>query len=219
MFDPVLRPIKDQLLGPLARALPGVHPGGITALALLAGLGAAGAAWRGAFAVGLVLWLGNRLLDGLDGTAARINGKSSDPGGHLDLVADFIAYGAIPAAFALRPGAPPELIRAAVLLLAVFYVNAAAWMVPSALLEKRGYGVGARGEPTSVTIPEGLVSGSETVLFFSLFFLLPSHRVALFLLMAALTAITALQRVIWGFREFGSKPATHPHPEHDQTQI
>ncbi len=208
--------MKDQLLGPLARALPGVHPGAITALALFAGLGAAGAAWRGAFAVGLVLWLGNRLLDGLDGAVARINGRSSDLGGYLDLVADFVVYGAIPAALALRPGASPELIRAAVLLLAVFYVNAAAWMVPSALLEKRGYGVGARGEPTSVTIPEGLVSGSETVLFFSLFFLLPSHQVALFLLMAALTGITALQRVIWGFREFGSKPAAHPDPEREE---
>ena len=205
MFDPVLRPIKDKILGPLARALPGVPPGAITALALLVGLGAAGAAWRGAFVVGLVLWLANRVLDGLDGAVARIHGKSSDLGGYFDLVADFVVYGAIPVALALRPGAPPELTQAAVLLLAVFYVNTAAWMVPSALLEKRGYRAETRENPTSVSIPEGAISGGETVLFFSLFFLLPSHQVTLFLLMTALTAITVLQRLVWGAREFGRK--------------
>jgi len=153
------------------------------------------------------LWLGNRLLDGLDGAVARVHGKSTDLGGYLDLVAAFAIYGAIPAAIALRPGAPVELTQASVLLLATFYVNTAAWMVPSALLEKRGRGVGTRGEPTSVTIPEGFVSGGETVLFYSLFFLLPDFQVILFLVMAGLTGITALQRVAWGFREFGGAGA------------
>jgi phosphatidylglycerophosphate synthase len=210
--------MKDRIIDPLARNLPGLHPRLITGLALLAGLGAVGAAWGSAFGVGLVLWLVNRLLDGLDGAVARAHGRSSDLGGFLDLVADFVVYAAIPVALALRPGAPPGLARAAVLLLAVFYVNSAAWMVPSALLEKRGQGADRKGEATSVTIPEGLVSGGETVLFYSLFFLLPGQQVTLFLLMAGLTGITAVQRVIWASREFGSAPKTLLHLEPDGTE-
>ncbi len=218
MFDPLLRPIKDRAFGPIAQALPRVSPGAITALALLVGVGSVGAAWQGAFAVGFLLWLVNRLLDALDGAVARVHGKSTDLGGYLDLVADFIVYGAIPAAMALRPGAPPELTRAAVILLAVFYVNTAAWMVPAALLEKRGYRADGRRQSTSIVMPEGVISGGETVVFFSLFFLLPSHQVGLFRLMAALTAITVFQRLVWGVREFGLRRAAPSYPEHDRTK-
>jgi phosphatidylglycerophosphate synthase len=210
VFDPVLRPVKDRAFNPIARMMPAVDPVVITAAALLVGLGAAGAAWAGAFRLGLVLWLVNRILDALDGAVARLHGKATDLGGYLDLVGDFVIYGAIPASLALRPGAPDSLPGAAIFLLVAFYVNTAAWMVPSAILEKRGRGAGARGEPTSVTIPEALISGGETVVLFSLFFLLPPYQTPLFLVMAGLTGITAVQRVIWGIREFGGQSSQAP---------
>jgi len=144
----------------------------------------------------------NRMLDALDGAVARLGGRVSDLGGFLDLLADFTVYAAIPVALALRPDAPAGLRSDALLLLAVFYVNTAAWMVPAALLEKRGRGAATRGEPTSVTIPEGLVSGGETVLFYSLFFLFPAWQSGLFRAMAVLTAITVVQRLVWAVREF-----------------
>lgn len=206
MFDPFLRPLKDRLLAPLATRFRGVAPGVLTAIGLAIGLGAAAAAWAGAFGVGLVLWLSNRVMDGLDGAVARLRGDASDLGGFLDLVADFAVYAAVPAAMALRPGADPELARAGLILVATFYVNAASWMVPSAILEKRGRGADARGEATSVTMPEGLVAGGETVVFYSLFFLLPPHQVILFYLMAGLTGFTVFQRIRWGIREFGPGP-------------
>jgi phosphatidylglycerophosphate synthase len=202
LFDTQLRPLKDRVVYPLARRLPGVSPLALTILGLLVGLGAALAGWLGHFGIGLALWVLNRTLDGLDGAVARMHAKSSDLGGYLDLLADFVVYAAIPVALALRPGAPPELLAAGLVLVAAFYVNTASWMVPAALLEKRGQGVSARGEPTSVTIPEGLVSGSETVVFYALFFLFPGHQVALFGVMAALTVVTVLQRLVWGVRVF-----------------
>ncbi|MEX2473303.1 MAG: CDP-alcohol phosphatidyltransferase family protein [Gemmatimonadota bacterium] len=202
MFDPQLRPLKDRMLEPLARRMPGVSPLALTTFGLAAGLGAALAGWHGRFGLGLALWVLNRMLDGLDGLVARMHGNASDLGGYLDLLADFVVYAAIPVALALRPGAPPELVGAGLVLVAAFYVNTASWMVPAALLEKRGQGVSARGEPTSVTIPEGLVSGGETVVFYGLFFLFPAQQVALFGLMAALTGVTVLQRLVWGVRVF-----------------
>ncbi len=200
MFDPWLRPAKDRLLTPLAEAVGGVDPGSITGAALAVGLGAAWAGYSSAFMIGLGLWVLCRILDGLDGLVARTQGTASELGGLLDLVADYIVYAAVPVALALRPAAPELLPAAALLLLSTFYVNAAAWMVSSALLERRGH---ARG-PTAITIPEGLVSGGETVVFYGLFFLLPGWQVELFLLMALLTAITVVQRVVWAVRTFGA---------------
>ena len=203
MFDPLLRPVKDRALTPVARGVRGVAPGYITGLGLALGLGAAWAAWTGAFGLGLLLWLGNRFMDGLDGLVARIRGTADDVGGYLDLMADFAVYAAVPVAMALRPGAAPGLAPAALFMLAVFYLNAASWMVPAALLEKRGLGADVQGESTSVTMPEGLVAGGETVLFYALFFLLPAHQLTLFALMAALTGLTVLQRLVWARRVFG----------------
>lgn len=182
--------------------MPGVSPLTLTLLGLVVGLGAALAGWYGRFELGFTLWVVNRVLDGLDGTVARMHAKSSDLGGYLDLLADFVVYAAIPIALALRPGAPAELLPAGLVLLGAFYVNTVSWMVPAALLEKRRQGVSARGERTSVTIPEGLISGGETVVFYALFFLLPAHQVTLFGVMAALTVVTVLQRLVWGVRVF-----------------
>lgn len=200
MLDPLLRPVKDRLLAPLASPLGRVHPNWITSAAFAAGLLAAVAGWSGAFGLGLLAWIANRVLDGLDGLVARVHGKASELGGYMDLLVDFAVYAAIPLALALRPGADPALAGASALMLGTFYVNASAWMVLSALLEKRGHGAAARGEPTSVTLPEGLISGSETFVFYAAFFLFPEHLVALFHLMAALVAVTVAQRLVWGIR-------------------
>ncbi len=210
VLDPTLRKIKDLSLAMPARALAPVDPGSLTAVGFGFGVGSAVLAWKGALIWALVFWLANRTLDGLDGAVARLHGKTSDLGGLLDLVADFAVYAAIPLALALRPGADPALPAAVEVLLGVFYVNSVAWMVPSAILERRGRGVEERGEVTSVVIPEGLVSGGETILFYTLFFVFPDHLVLLILTMALLTAVTVVQRLVWAVHAFrGSKPTTH----------
>jgi len=203
MLDRLLRPAKDRLLLGPARLLAGVHPNWITALSLAVGLTAAWAAWSGLFRVALLAWLANRTLDGLDGLVARLDERATDLGGYLDLLADFLVYALIPLALAHAPGAPPDLGEAAALLLASFYVNACSWMALSAVLEKEGRGAATRGEVTTVTMPEGLVAGSETVLFYSLFLLFPAYQTALFLLMAVLVAGSALQRAVWAIRNLG----------------
>lgn len=214
MFDPALRPLKDAALAPLARLLDAVPPAALTGAGLAAGLGAAWAGFRGAWTLGFGLWVACRILDGLDGLVARRRGEASDLGGLLDLLADFVVYAAIPIGLALRPGAPPELPVTVAILLGVFYVNTASWMIPSALLERRGRGARVTGEPTAITIPEGLVSGTETIVFYALFFLLPEGQLLLVQAMAALTAVTVLQRLVWAVRVFGgqAEPADDPGP-------
>lgn len=237
MLDHRLRPLKDSLLGPLAARLAGrVSPNVVTALALAAGLAAAWAAWRGAAGFALGLWIGNRLLDGLDGSIARASGATSDLGGYLDLVSDFIVYAALPfgIAFGLAPGVMASLPldgaassladsvdtvvavgardaqTALAALLAAFYVNAAAWLTLSAILEKRGAArssgdlsaLGATQLPTATTIqmPKGVIGGAETAVLYAAMLVWPQESIALMWLMAVLVAISALQRVIWAAR-------------------
>ena len=207
MFDLLLRPLKDRVSDPVARLLGRyVSPNSVTFISLLFGLAAGMAILFGKPGIGLIFWLLNRVTDGLDGTIARVTGNSSDLGGYLDIMSDFLVYAVIPIAFAVHytdPGLP----TATMLLLAAFYINAGSWMYLSSLLEKRGRegdferGRGSSREITSVTMPEGLIGGTETVLFFTLFFLMPRFLVFLFSLMAALTFISALQRVIRAFRQ------------------
>ena len=200
MFDDLLRRLKDRLLAPVARAVGGaVPPDVVTVLACVAGLGAAWCGARGAYRAGLALWLASRLLDGFDGTLARTQGTQRDLGGYLDLLLDFVVYAAVPIGLVVgRPSMPVAL--AALVLLASCYVNAASWMYLSAILERRAAGAAARGEVTSVTMPPGLVGGAETVVLYAVFFLVPDRLAWAFGTMAALVAVTVVQRVVWAAR-------------------
>ena len=49
-------------------------------------------------------------------------------------------------------------------------------------------------------MPSGLVEGIETILFYSLFLLLPNRLVPLFTIMTVLVMLTVLQRIAWAMR-------------------
>jgi phosphatidylglycerophosphate synthase len=185
VFDHFLRVRKDRLLAPIARRVGRrVSPSTITVLALLVGLAGAYATAQRAYGLALGLWWVNRLLDGFDGTLARVAGTATDFGGYLDLVLDFVVYAAIPIGLAIA-SPDPRAPLAAVLLLGSFYVNAATWMALTATPDRS---------------PPGLIAGAETVVFYSLFLILPGQVVLLFWVMTVLVALTALQRIVWAVR-------------------
>ncbi|MFP4365441.1 MAG: hypothetical protein ACLFR1_16380, partial [Spirochaetia bacterium] len=62
-------------------------------------------------------------------------------------------------------------------------------------LEKRKHGK-AGNRLTSATMPPGIIEGGETILLFSLFFILPGRIVLIFTIMAVLRLILAAHRVI-----------------------
>ncbi len=202
MIDKALREPKESLLTPLIRGpIRRIHPTAVTVLAAVVGVAAAGAAWQSAYLLALGLWVVNRVFDGLDGTLARITNQQSDLGAYLDIVLDHVVYVVVPFGLALAAGTSVAYLALAALL-ASFYINAASWMYLSALLEKRNAGAVARGELTTVTMPSGLVEGTETVVFYTMFLIVPSALVPLFGLMAALVVFTAGQRVTWAIRHF-----------------
>jgi phosphatidylglycerophosphate synthase len=185
VFDHFLRAQKDRLLAPIARRVGRrLSPAAITVLAFAAGIGAAYAVARRAYGLALGLWWANRFLDGFDGTLARVSGTASEFGAYLDIVLDFVVYAAIPIGLAIA-SPDPRASLATILLVASFYVNAASWMALSATPDQS---------------PPGLIAGAETVVFYSLFLVLPGQLVLLIRVMTVLVALTAVQRIVWAVR-------------------
>ena len=210
MFDRYLRDVKDRLLAPLARLLgPAVSPDAVSWAACAVGLAGAFAVASGAAEWGLALWIANRVLDGLDGTLARVHGRTTQFGGYLDIVLDFVVYAAIPIAIALA-GGTQALAMAGMLLVASFFVNAASWMYLAAILEQRREGAAARSEATTIIMPPGLVAGTETVIFYTALLVFPAHQLWLFKTMAALVLVNVVMRLVWAQRHLAGNHQPRP---------
>lgn len=195
MYDHLLRTPKKVIYLPLARSLP-VSANVLTAVGLLFGLAAAVCCCFGWWKYALGLWAANRFFDGLDGEVARARGTQSDLGGYLDILADLMVYASIPLGIAVYHNSDFTWLALAVML-SSFYLNVGSWMYLSSILEKRGLGAENNKEATSVSMPKGLIEGAETVLFFTLFLVLPHSAAALFTAFAALTFVGAFLRVKW----------------------
>ena len=84
--------------------------------------------------IALLLILLNRVADGVDGAIARRLG-STDLGGYLDILCDFIFYAAVPLGFAL---ARPENGAAAAFLIFSFVGTGSSFLAYAAIAAKRG---------------------------------------------------------------------------------
>ena len=194
MFDTQLRKLKDLILNRAVKgAAASFSPNLITTAAFLTGLILIFFLYRRLYIWGFVLWLVNRILDGLDGAIARINNKQTDFGGYYDILTDFVIYSGIPLALVLSDISIQKLLALAILL-AVFYINAASWMYLSVILEKRKK---ENEELTTVTMPFGIIEGAETIVFYALFMLFPVILIPLFYSMAVLTLLGVVLRFIW----------------------
>ncbi|GAB5494489.1 MAG: CDP-alcohol phosphatidyltransferase family protein [Phototrophicaceae bacterium] len=199
MLDKQMRDVKERVLNPMAQWVgDNISPTEITIAGAIIGVVAAVFAWQCWYFAGLILFLINRVFDGLDGTVARMFNKQSDFGGYLDIIVDNLIYALIPMGLALSTGQPIVYI-ALLFLLLTFYVNSASWMILSSILEKRNRGAKDSGEMTTVTMVDGLMEGTETIAFFALFFLLPQFMAALFIIMGILVIVTILQRLYWSY--------------------
>ena len=192
-IDPALDAVAARLAG------AGVTPNAVTLVGFALGIVAAGAIAAGALWTGLALILASRLCDGLDGAVAKRTG-ATDLGGYLDIVLDFVFYGAIPLGFALLDPATNAL--AAAVLLFTFYANGASFLAYAVMAGKRGMDGDARGRK-SLFFTTGLAEATETLLVFVAFCLWPHWFAAIAYAFAAITAYTCVSRIVLAWRTFG----------------
>lgn len=200
MLDTVFRPLINRPLDAAGRYLArrGISANSVTLTGLATGLLAAACIATGFFLPALALILLNRVLDGLDGAVARA-GMPTDSGGYLDIVVDYVFYGAVPLAFALHDPAQNALPAAA--LLASFCLTCASFLAYATIAEKRNMTTDAHGAK-SFFYSTGIVEGSETIAIFVLMALLPAQFPLLASVFAGLCVLTALQRTALALRIF-----------------
>ncbi len=200
MLDGWARPRLDPWLDAIAAriASAGVTANAVTYSAFAVGMGAATAIAFGWFWLGLLLIGISRVGDGLDGAVARINGKT-DLGGYLDIVLDFVFYGAIPLGFVIYDPQANGLAGAA--LLFAFYANGASFLAYAVMAEKRKLITAARGQK-SLFFTTGLAEASETIAVFVTFCLFPAWFAPIAWGFAALTLYTTLSRIVLARRTF-----------------
>lgn len=172
MLDSHIRPLIDPVLNQLAKGLDGlgISANQVTLSGFLIGLMILPVIWLELYGLALIILLVNRMFDGLDGALARIQG-TTDLGGYLDIVLDFIFYSAVVFAFCL---AQPENAIFGAFLIFSFVGTGSAFLAFAIQAEKRGLSTTAQGKKSFYYLG-GLAEGFETILVLGLMCIWPTH--------------------------------------------
>ncbi len=195
MLDPPVRRLLARPLDSVAVRLDqaGVRPLTVTLVGLLLGLGSAAAPAAAFWYLALVLWLGSRWADGLDGPLARRRGATG-AGGFADICADVVVYGLTVLGVAFGAGGSrwPFL-----LVLLGYYLNGMAFLAFSSIAEKKGL---QRDDGRSLSFIGGLAEGTETVVVHSAWLIFPGTAGAIAVGWGCWVLTSAAGRFIAGYR-------------------
>ncbi|MCH2454116.1 MAG: CDP-alcohol phosphatidyltransferase family protein [Idiomarina sp.] len=198
MIDPKLLPVTRAVLDVPARLLVrlGVTADQVTVAGFVVGLLAVPLLALEHYTAALIAILLNRLADGLDGAVARRT-QLTDAGGYIDIVLDFIFYSAVVFGFLLA--SPEQNAVAAGVLLVTFMGTGSTFLAFASVAGKRG--IENPSYPNkSLHYMGGLTEGFETILAFVAFCLWPQHFAVLAYIFAAACWITAITRIVAGYR-------------------
>jgi phosphatidylglycerophosphate synthase len=215
MLDPYVRTLIDPSLRALAKRLVaiGISPNTLTLLGFGTGLFAIAAIIYHYYTIAALLILLNRLLDGLDGTVARLT-HSSDFGGVLDIACDFIVYSGIVFAFGMAE--PKNLFYSAFLIFS--FIGPITTFLAYAIVAAKYQIITTRRGIKSFYHLGGICEGTETAVFLLLICLIPTAfpwGAIIYGILCWLTTIGRLYRAYIDFKETAS-PVVESLVEHRQ---
>lgn len=192
MLDRAARRLIDPVLDRLAHAAQHrrVTANQVTVAGFLCGVAAIAAIALQSYGLGLVLLLANRLADGVDGALARRTG-STDLGGYLDIVLDFIIYSGAVFGFAL---AQPDHAMAAAFLIFSFMGTGSSFLAFAIFAAKRKLDGEAAGNKGFYYLG-GITEGTETILLFVVILLFPGWFAAAAYVYGGLCWLTTIGRI------------------------
>lgn len=200
MFDRAILDHSRQIQHQLATRLLAkqISPNQVTVAGFVVGILALPALLAELPLLALLCILLNRLLDGLDGTMARLT-TPTDKGGFLDIVLDFLFYSSVPLGFALAN--PEQNALAAAVLIYAFIGTGTSFLAFAVIAAKR--------KMSSTDYPDksfyylgGLTEASETIFVFALMCLFPQWFSFFAYVFAALCLLTTALRIRAGFELF-----------------
>ncbi len=199
MLDSTIRPIIDPGLNKLAELAnrAGFSANQITVTGFVLGVATIPALAAQQYTIALTLLLLNRLLDGLDGAVARLEGPT-DIGAYLDIVLDFIVYSAVVFGFCL---AQPDASLSGAFLIFSFIGSGTAFLAFAVIAEKRGMSTEAQGKK-SIYYLSGIAEGFETIVILSLMCLMPEYFSTLAVLFGVVCWISTTGRIAHAVQVF-----------------
>jgi phosphatidylglycerophosphate synthase len=202
-FRKAIDPLLDRVGAGLVRL--GLSANAITVVGFLFGAGAWAALAFASYPLALVLILINRVADGLDGAVARRHG-TTDLGGFLDIVLDFLFYAGVPFFFAVGR---TEVALPAAFLVFSFVGTGSSFLAFATIAAKRGLTtkLGGGNARKSIYYLGGLTEGTETIGLFVLICLLPDRFELLAWTFGGLCWVTTLSRIAAGVGAFRVKVA------------
>lgn len=198
MLDRVSLKLLNKPLhqGALALSRCNISADQVTITGFAVGLLALPLLWTHCYLAALTVILTNRLADGLDGPLARLT-QPTESGAFLDIVLDFLFYGAVVFGFALSNPAANSL--AASFLLFSFMGTSASFLAFSIMAE--------RFQLVNLRLPNkgfyylgGLTEGTETIFFFTFCCLFPNLFQPVAWFFGCCCFFTAFMRILYGYQ-------------------
>lgn len=199
MIDSKLRPAFQRSFDRIGKLLIKMNftPDQITIFAFLLGVTAAVLTGMKYQVVALIiLWLSG-IFDVLDGTVARLLGRSTSGGALLDLILDRMVEAAMIFGFFYWM---PDYSSMYLLFLTGMIFNFSTFLAAGSLYQNLG--------EKSMHYDSGLLERTETFIFFSLVLFFPQFTYGLFLIFNILLFVTGIRR-FYGIYRFGEQK-NHP---------
>lgn len=167
----------------------------ITLIGFLIGLLAFPALVYAQYELALLFIVINRVLDGVDGAVARIQGIS-DSGGFLDITLDFLFYSLIPFGFIVSN---PEMNAVAGAFLIFSFIGTGSSFLAFAIMAGKRKIENPVYKHKSLYYISGLTEGTETIACFIILCLFPQHFAVIAYSFAFLCWITTFTRIWAGY--------------------
>ncbi len=194
-----LRPVAFRLH---KWAIPADH---ITIAGFIFGIACIGFVSTGLYYLALPALIVNRILDGLDGALARMNGTTL-AGGFLDITLDFLFYSGFVFSFGLSQR---HFLLPAIVLLFSFFGTGISFLAFASLAAK--YNLQSPQYPNkSLYYMGGLTEGTETIAIFIFMVLFPPYFALMAYLFAMLCFITTAGRIVFGYQNLRRLETKYP---------
>lgn len=202
MLDAFARTISDPPLNKAGNfiAQTGLSANTMTVLGFGFGVTACVSAMTHYYIIAFICLLINRLFDGLDGAVARANNNASDFGGYLDIVLDFFIYAGFPFLFAVGLNNTPDLMASSFVIFAIV-TTGVSFLAYAIIAAKRDMTTAHQGKK-SFYFSNGLMEGTETIIFMLLLCLVPQYFAMLCVTFGILCLITTVLRVHMAYQVF-----------------
>ena len=203
MLDSRLRPYIDPPLNHIAKFLArtGVTANTLTFTGFVFALCCFVSLAAGLYPLAILFIILNRLMDGLDGPLSRQT-QSTDLGGYLDIVFDFIFYSGTIFFFAL--GADDNTnstALAAAFLIFSFMGTGSSFLAYAIVAAKRGENHEEQGKK-SFYYAQGLAEGTETIITLLLICIFPKYFIIIAFTYAVICWITTAGRIGMAYTNF-----------------